>query len=123
MRASRGISIHTGMAFLRNEFYNMSIYRVSFWINLFYTFLMMYSVGYVWRALYAANPNVSERIRCAVYMDTCTRVIITSVDETGLCQSNDTGRLRKCGTFDYMVIFCVWLFWEKHNIRLIFLWG
>ena len=31
MRASRGISIHTGMAFLRNEFYNMSIYRVSFW--------------------------------------------------------------------------------------------
>lgn len=45
MRASRGISIHTGMAFLRNEFYNMSIYRVSFWINLFYTFLMMYSVG------------------------------------------------------------------------------
>lgn len=23
MRASRGISIHTGMAFLRNEFYNM----------------------------------------------------------------------------------------------------
>lgn len=36
MRASRGISIHTGMAFLRNEFYNMSIYRVSFWINLFY---------------------------------------------------------------------------------------
>ena len=59
MRASRGISIHTGMAFLRNEFYNMSIYRVSFWIYLFYTFLMMYSVGYVWRALYAANPNVS----------------------------------------------------------------
>ena len=59
MRASRGISIHSGMAFLRNEFYNMSIYRVSFWINLFYTFLMMYSVGYVWRALYAANPNVS----------------------------------------------------------------
>ena len=59
MRASRGISIHTGMAFLRNEFYNMSIYRVSFWINLFYTFLMMYSVGYVWRALYAANPNVN----------------------------------------------------------------
>lgn len=59
MRASRGISIHTGMAFLRNEFYNMSIYRVSFWINLFYTFLMMYSVGYVWRALYATNHNVS----------------------------------------------------------------
>ena len=26
MRVSRGISIHTGMAFLRNEFYNMSIY-------------------------------------------------------------------------------------------------
>lgn len=32
---------------------------MSFWINLFYTFLMMYSVGYVWRALYATNHNVS----------------------------------------------------------------
>lgn len=51
--------MRTGMAFLRNEFYNMSIYRVSFWINLVYTFLMMYSVGYVWRALYAANPGVT----------------------------------------------------------------
>lgn len=35
MRASRGISIHTGMAFLRNEFYNMSIYRVSFGLTCF----------------------------------------------------------------------------------------
>ena len=59
MRVSNGVSMHTGMAFLRNEFYNMSIYRVSFWINLVYTFLMMYSVGYVWRALYAANPSVT----------------------------------------------------------------
>lgn len=59
MRVSNGVSMRTGMAFLRNEFYNMSIYRVSFWINFIYTFLMMYSVGYVWRALYAANPSVT----------------------------------------------------------------
>lgn len=59
MRANNGIDLRTGVAFLRNEFYNMSIYRVSFWLNLIYTFLMMYSVGYVWRALYAANPSVT----------------------------------------------------------------
>lgn len=59
MRANNGISMRTGAAFLRNEFFNMSIYRVSFWFNLIYTFLMMYSVGYVWRALYAANPDVT----------------------------------------------------------------
>ena len=59
MRANNGIDLRTGAAFLRNEFYNMSIYRVSFWLNLIYTFLMMYSVGYVWRALYAANPSVT----------------------------------------------------------------
>ena len=59
MRVSNGVSMRTGMAFLRNEFYNMSIYRVSFWLNFIYTFLMMYSVGYVWRALYAANPSVT----------------------------------------------------------------
>lgn len=47
MRVSNGVSMRTGMAFLRNEFYNMSIYRVSFWLNFIYTFLMMYSVGYV----------------------------------------------------------------------------
>lgn len=59
MKASNGMSLRTGAAFLRNEFYNMSIYRVSFWLNFIYTFLMMYSVGYVWRALYAANPSVT----------------------------------------------------------------
>lgn len=29
MRVSNGVSMRTGMAFLRNEFYNMSIYRES----------------------------------------------------------------------------------------------
>ncbi|NBJ91710.1 ABC transporter permease [Parablautia muri] len=57
MRAASGIDLRTGIAFLRNEFYNITIYRVSFWLNFIYTFLMMYSVGYVWRALYAANPG------------------------------------------------------------------
>lgn len=59
MKANSGMDLRTGIAFLRNEFYNISIYRVSFWLNFIYTFLMMYSVGYVWRALYAANPDVS----------------------------------------------------------------
>ncbi len=58
MRAS-SMDLRTGAAFLRNEFYNMSIYRASFWMNFIYTFLMMYSVGYVWRALYTANPSVT----------------------------------------------------------------
>ncbi len=56
MRKNNGISLRTGAAFLRNEFYDLSIYRVSFWLNFIYTFLMMYSVGYVWKALYAADP-------------------------------------------------------------------
>lgn len=59
MKASNGVNLRTGMAFLRNEFYNLSVYRVSFWLTILYTFLMMYSVGYVWRALYAANPGVT----------------------------------------------------------------
>ena len=59
MKASNGVNLRTGMAFLLNEFYNLSVYRVSFWLTILYTFLMMYSVGYVWRALYAANPSVT----------------------------------------------------------------
>lgn len=59
MRTGSGVSLRTGAAFLRSEFYNISIYRVSFWLNFLYTFLMMYSVGYVWRALYAANPSAA----------------------------------------------------------------
>lgn len=59
MRAGSGTSLRTGAAFLRSEFYNLSIYRASFWMNLVYTFLMMYSVGYVWRALYAASPSAA----------------------------------------------------------------
>ncbi len=59
MRKIKGIDLRTGAAFMRSEFYNLSIYRVSFWLNFVYTFLMMYSVGYVWRALYAANPSAT----------------------------------------------------------------
>ena len=62
MRANNGIDLRTGAAFVRNEFYNMSIYRVSFWLNLIYTFLMMYSVGYVWRALYAASAKWPTKV-------------------------------------------------------------
>ncbi|WP_289285820.1 ABC transporter permease [Parablautia intestinalis] len=58
MRAN-SMSLRIGAAFLHSEFLNISVYRVSFWLNLVYTFLMMYSVGYVWRALYAANPDAA----------------------------------------------------------------
>ena len=59
MKAGSGMDLRTGAAFMRNEFYNISIYRVSFWLKFIYTFLMMYSVGYVWRALYASNPDAA----------------------------------------------------------------
>ena len=42
---------------------------------------------------------------CAVYVDICTLADIPSVDEAGICQSDDTGRLRICGTSDYMPVF------------------
>ena len=54
---TKGISFKTGLAFARMEFYNASIYRASFGLSFAYTFLMMYSVGHVWRVLYAANPE------------------------------------------------------------------
>lgn len=56
---TNSVSLRMGAAFVHSEFLNISVYRVSFWLNLIYTFLMMYSVGYVWRALYAANPSVT----------------------------------------------------------------
>jgi len=56
----KGVDFSTSGAFLKNEFYNLSIYKTSFWFNFVFTFLMMYTVGYVWRALYATNPNVSD---------------------------------------------------------------
>lgn len=59
MKKIKGADLRTGAAFVRSEFYNLSIYRVSFWMNFVYTFLMMYSVGYVWRALYAANATAT----------------------------------------------------------------
>ncbi len=44
-------------AFFRNEFYNVSAYKASFWMRMVYNMLMMYSVGYVWRALYASGAG------------------------------------------------------------------
>ena len=57
MAVNRGIDLRTGAAFIRNEFFNATVYRTVFWLRLVYTFLMMYSVGYVWRALYATGTG------------------------------------------------------------------
>lgn len=59
MSINRYFDIKTYFAFVRNEFKDLSIYKLSFWMGFFYTFLMMYSVGYVWRSLYASNPDVT----------------------------------------------------------------
>lgn len=71
MKKMKSNKLKICIAFLRSEFCDLSIYRISFWFNLVYTFLMMYSVGYVWRTLYAANSKVaivelSEMISYAV---------------------------------------------------------
>ncbi len=58
MNKNKGFIIRTGKAFIRTEFYDLSIYRASFWFRQLYTFLMMYSVGYVWKALYASSSSV-----------------------------------------------------------------
>ncbi len=63
--------LRTGKAFIRTEFYDFSIYRSSFWLRQLYTFLMMYSVGYVWKALYASSSismdvGLSDTITYAV---------------------------------------------------------
>ena len=52
-----GVNFKAGLAFARAEFYNASVYRMSFWLSFVYTFLMMYSVGHVWRVLYEINPE------------------------------------------------------------------
>lgn len=57
MKRNKGIIIRIGKAFIRTEFYDFSIYRATFWFRQLYTFLMMYSVGYVWKALYASSSN------------------------------------------------------------------
>jgi ABC-2 type transport system permease protein len=57
MNRLRGINFKTGKAFFRAEFYSVSIYRISFWLRFVYTFLMMYSMGYIWKALYHSNPK------------------------------------------------------------------
>ncbi len=57
MSRLRGVNFKTGKAFFRTEFYSVSIYRISFWLRFVYTFLMMYSMGYIWKALYRSNPN------------------------------------------------------------------
>ena len=53
----RGVNFKAGLAFARAEFYNAGIYRMNYWLSFVYTFLMMYSVGHVWRVLYDANPE------------------------------------------------------------------
>ncbi len=57
MSTNKYFDIKTYFAFVRNEFKDLSIYKLPFWMGFFYTFLMMYSVGYVWRSLYASNPD------------------------------------------------------------------
>ncbi|WMJ85352.1 ABC transporter permease [Anaerocolumna sp. MB42-C2] len=57
MNKINGNRIRTGKAFIRTEFFDFSIYRASFWLRQLYTFLMMYSVGYVWKALYASSSG------------------------------------------------------------------
>lgn len=50
------INLRANIAFAKLEFHNASIYRISFWLRFIFVFILMYSMGYVWRALYAANP-------------------------------------------------------------------
>ncbi len=52
-----GNSMRTCAAFMRSEFYNTTIYRISFWLRFVYTFLMMYSMGFVWQALYESGAG------------------------------------------------------------------
>lgn len=60
--SARSINLRAGWAFLRAEFFNASVYRAAFWMNYVYTVLMMYSVGHVWRALYAANTAAAAKL-------------------------------------------------------------
>lgn len=58
MKVNSGTNISTAISLLRNEYHNISAYKISLFINIIYSFLMMYSIGYVWRTLYATNPKV-----------------------------------------------------------------
>jgi len=65
------IRLRQGRAFSRLEFHNISIYRGSFWMRFIFIFIMMYSMGHVWRILYYANPermgvSLSEIVTYAV---------------------------------------------------------
>ncbi|MCL6442359.1 MAG: ABC-2 family transporter protein [Alicyclobacillus sp.] len=44
-------------SFARQAFHNAAIYRVDYWLNIVTTFLMMYSVYWIWHILYTAHPG------------------------------------------------------------------
>lgn len=48
------------LAYVRNEYYNLCVYRSAFWMRMAYTCLMMHTVGYVWKALYASGLGTME---------------------------------------------------------------
>lgn len=48
------------LAFIRQAFYNLGVYKVSFWMNFFYVFIMIYCTGYLWTRLYAGNTVMNE---------------------------------------------------------------
>jgi ABC-2 type transport system permease protein len=44
-------------SFARQSFHNTAVYRFDFWLQLVGTFLMMYSVYWIWKILYAQNTG------------------------------------------------------------------
>jgi len=44
-------------SFARQSFHNVAIYRFDFWLQLVGTFLMMYSVYWIWTILYSQSPG------------------------------------------------------------------
>ena len=46
--------------FIRQAFYNTVIYRFSFWTQLIYTFITMYSSKWIWLTLYSQSPEIVE---------------------------------------------------------------
>lgn len=47
-------------SFTRQAFHNTAIYRFEFWLQLFSTFFMMYSVYWIWNILYTQSPNAFD---------------------------------------------------------------
>ncbi|NMB25111.1 MAG: hypothetical protein GX986_06210 [Firmicutes bacterium] len=44
-------------AFVRQAFHNTSIYRFSFWMQIVYAFITMYSAKWIWLTLHAQSPE------------------------------------------------------------------